>query len=292
MGHGPNYAHVDSSPMTAIVKPERTLRQRTGVLASADLETVGLAIPVLAVFLPVIGVGYRATGFLLSGHVPAEAAVAQPIPALALTGFAVALPAIATAAFLTWFVRPVRERQVPPGSVTPRTGWKRYVAIGVLGLLLLILLAVLAVTLIWLLLSIRGIPFILTVAIGAGFGLLSSRLGRPMQLKRVIGAVAIASPLLIAVTAIAPNTADTSAFEITFDPTSKIEDGAYAVVGADEDTTWLMACDDSEVVVVRSDLINSRRLLAPAPLPPPRSIPDMLSSGVGPLGYVPPCPGP
>ena len=61
-----------------------------------DLETIGRVVPIVALFLPVIGVGYRAVSFGLSGRVPPAVAVAGSIPSFAITGLGIALPAVST----------------------------------------------------------------------------------------------------------------------------------------------------------------------------------------------------
>ena len=218
------------------------------------LETLGKLVPIIAILLPVAGVAFRAISFMASSTpVPAEVAAAQPVGALALTGFFV----VARGAILALLPLPLiwllfRFGILPSGE--PERGMSVAV-VGIVGVGISVstftnltgatdLVRSLAAALVTL-------ALVLTF-LWAG--------GRPRLFALLAVAVAVVGVNVLAA-GLLPNTAGTFLADLRFAQDAVLADGTYAVLGQEASKTWLLNCAPAaQPVQVPSDSIVSMQV--------------------------------
>ena len=269
--------------------------QRSSLLPTSTLETLGKLAAVVGALLPATGALHRETAFGLSGRIPTGLGATLPLAELAMLGFYVLVPGVVVGIVLAWYLRtPVKlEMPHPPSLKGLSNPTKAIVA----ALYLLLMLLLLYLVIVFVGQSIRaasqGISGLIGSALGAGVIFWSSRLARfthtiPVsQLVPVVLVVILVSALGAS---IGPTTAGTTLAEVEFAPDKGLVRGVYTMLGEDDSTTWLLSCVAGATPErVRSTDIISMTVVRFGSPPPLRTTDEVLRLGLGP-GFVQRCP--
>jgi hypothetical protein len=234
------------------------------------LATWGQLVAILALLLPVVGVGARIVAFSFDRRITAsggELGAAESVPSLAWTGFQCVLSPMLFLAIAWWAQqrRSLTEPDSPePPSPKPRrqTLRRRFGRRFVNVLVLLVVLDLLLIQFAWTL-TVVNIPLTLLTLValewGSNEGKLTLRRAWPALVTTVANALLVGGLALVQV----------PAGLVVFDQASKVPSGAYSILGMNSTISYLLPCDTNRPMVeVQTAQISS---ITPFKAPNPRT---------------------
>jgi hypothetical protein len=216
--------------------------------AQADiLELLVKVGALVAVVLPIVGAGVRATAFALAGIPnPLELAVAEPVSKLVTTALVAAAPVAAAIAALAPFVYRDWPRPNAPlrNYALASRGSHFLIALGFLLLAIAVFILPFPAGLIW------------TLSCGA----LSYQLGfwsarRELTFYRVASVVFLAAITTALAAGLNGIGIGDAVYEYQFSPSSGVPDGTYALLGQSDGVVYLDPCKTSGIEGVSQQVI-------------------------------------